>query len=650
MIAAPAYAATGLFSDGFESGNFTNWTTASSTQWTVVNSAGGAHMGSKRAKVTGALADDYLLHAVSTSGYDTLTLTYWYDTDSGKGIESPDDFRAQWSTDGSTWNLISGSATSTLTNNTWQQNIFSLPSGADNNAGFRFRFLANLNSSSSDTFNIEDIELSGTAIATSTSTTTPSSDTIPPVIASHADITGVEATSEDGAVVVYTPPDATDNVDATAPATCAPASGSTFDLGTTEVECNKTDSSGNVATSTSFFVEVVDTTDPVIALDGSDPQTILVGDPYTELGATVTDNYDAGLSAIIDEGDVDTDTLGTYSVTYNATDGSGNVADEKVRTVEVVDQEAPIVTLLGANPQIIEVHGSYAELGADVSDNYDSGLTAVIDTSALDLDTVGSYSVTYDAEDFSANAADQETRTVNVVDTTAPTIALVGSAAITLERGTSYTDDGAIASDNYDADAPVGASDSVDTNTVGVYMLHYSHTDANGNAAFEVTRAVTVIDTVPDQFTFLDQTTDGTHSPISNTIIVLDISTATAISVTGGTYSVGGGAYTDAPGTVSRGDQVSVQHDNPGDGQSTQNTTLTIGGVSDTFTTTAVSTSSGGGSSSNAPRHLPAPSPEGTVGQIVETDTSREGQIAGLQLQLIELLKQLLLSLQEQQS
>ena len=84
-------------------------------------------------------------------------------------------------------------------------------------------------------------------------------DTTPPVIAAHDDITEVEATSDAGVVVAYTPPDATDNVDAIAPAVCTPASGTTFALGTTAVTCTKTDAAGNNATSTTFSVTVVDT-------------------------------------------------------------------------------------------------------------------------------------------------------------------------------------------------------------------------------------------------------------------------------------------------------------------------------------------------------------------------------------------------------
>ena len=43
-------------------------------------------------------------------------------------------------------------------------------------------------------------------------------------------------------------------------------------------------------------------------------------------------------------GTVDTDTLGTYTLTYSASDASGNEATAVTRTVEVVDTTVPVFT------------------------------------------------------------------------------------------------------------------------------------------------------------------------------------------------------------------------------------------------------------------------------------------------------------------
>lgn len=86
-------------------------------------------------------------------------------------------------------------------------------------------------------------------------------DTTPPVLM----LTNVtaEATSPAGAIVTFTPT-AVDETDGSVPVTCAPASGSTFALGDTLVQCSASDAHGNTAFG-SFTVSVVDTTPPVIS-------------------------------------------------------------------------------------------------------------------------------------------------------------------------------------------------------------------------------------------------------------------------------------------------------------------------------------------------------------------------------------------------
>ena len=76
------------------------------------------------------------------------------------------------------------------------------------------------------------------------------------------------------------------------------------------------------------MVNVVDTTAPVITLSGANPQTIQVGNPYVELGATANDNYDGDISGsvIIDATAVNTNAIGSYIVTYDVEDSSSNAA------------------------------------------------------------------------------------------------------------------------------------------------------------------------------------------------------------------------------------------------------------------------------------------------------------------------------------
>ncbi len=78
-------------------------------------------------------------------------------------------------------------------------------------------------------------------------------DTTAPVIAAHTDVTAMAMSSF--AIVNYDLPTATDLVDGSVPVSCVPASGSTFNVGTTLVNCSATDGHGNTAHS-AFNVNV----------------------------------------------------------------------------------------------------------------------------------------------------------------------------------------------------------------------------------------------------------------------------------------------------------------------------------------------------------------------------------------------------------
>jgi hypothetical protein len=94
-------------------------------------------------------------------------------------------------------------------------------------------------------------------------------------------------------------------------------------------------------------------------------------------------------------------------------------------------------------------------------------------------------------------------------------------------------------------------------------------------------------DTTPDAFSFVDQTSVDVETEITSAAIqVTGIDAAADITVTGGTYSINGGAFTADAGTVSVGDEVRARHTSSASYVTATNTIVTIGGVSDTFTST----------------------------------------------------------------
>src|SRR5262249_11535480 len=163
-------------------------------------------------------------------------------------------------------------------------------------------------------------------------------DTIAPSLLAPPSQT-LEATGPGGAVANFTA-SATDLVDGARPVLCAPASGSTFPLGTATVTCTAADTHFNTASAT-FTVAVRDTTPPVV----TPPPSITI--PATEAGgarasawpalaqfiagATAKDLVDTApvqLASLIGSTPVDSNTLfaiGTTLVTFRFRDAGGNI-------------------------------------------------------------------------------------------------------------------------------------------------------------------------------------------------------------------------------------------------------------------------------------------------------------------------------------
>lgn len=240
-----------------------------------------------------------------------------------------------------------------------------------------------------------------------------------------------------------------------------------------------------------------DITAPVITLNGSNPLTVVQGNPYNEPGATVTDNVAAG--TVTTTGTVNTTVPGPYVVTYTAFDNAGNEACSVTRTVNVVsapDNTAPVITVLGANPLTIDLCGFFNDPGATATDNVDGNITQNITSDAALVPfgtpgspgTAGVYTITYSVTDGAGNLA-TATRQVNIVDL-GPTISIDGGKTRTIEVCDNFVTPGATAFDNCDGFVSVTTSGTVSNTVAGVYSIIYSATD--GNTTTTDTLTVTV--------------------------------------------------------------------------------------------------------------------------------------------------------------
>ncbi len=124
--------------------------------------------------------------------------------------------------------------------------------------------------------------------------------------------------------------------------------------------------------------------------------------PFTDPGATAVDNIDGTIpfsSFTVDDTSLDTNTSGTNNtITYTVSDSSGNPSS-KPRTVNVVDMDAPVITLTGTNPMLIDQYDTYNEPGATADDIVDGTVSVVPDNSSVNTSVVGTYTVSYSATD-----------------------------------------------------------------------------------------------------------------------------------------------------------------------------------------------------------------------------------------------------------
>ncbi|MGJ5642164.1 pectinesterase family protein [Formosa sp. S-31] len=269
--------------------------------------------------------------------------------------------------------------------------------------------------------------------------------------------------------------------------------------------------SEDTTTENSLPLEIhIETISPIITLLGENPLNLYEGEIYSEPGVTASDLPDTDLTAqiVINKETLNTDILGTYSITYNVVDIAGNIAQEVTRTVNVIpvpDTNIPVITLLGETSMDIYQYENFQDPGATAADDTDGDITDLIAIAGdiVDSNILGTYVITYNVSDSANNRAQEMTRTVNVIpvpDTTIPVIILLGETSMDIYQYENFQDPGATAADDTDGDITdliAIAGDIVDSNILGTYVITYNVSDSANNPAQEMTRTVNVIP-VPD--------------------------------------------------------------------------------------------------------------------------------------------------------
>ena len=191
------------------------------------------------------------------------------------------------------------------------------------------------------------------------------------------------------------------------------------------------------------------------------------------------------------KGEVDTEELGEYKITYSVRYREKMV--EREVTVKVVDETPPELELTefdGSNDSerkiLVCPNGKIPRIRMNASDNHDGDLT-----DKIEMMFDGKDKVTIAVSDESGNKTERIV-TGSVEDALAPEIRINGAETKVIARGSRYEDEGVAAVDNCDENVKVMVEGAVDTDEIGEYVIRYKAKDEAGNER-ERTRAIKVI-------------------------------------------------------------------------------------------------------------------------------------------------------------
>ncbi len=159
-----AVSAVTVFSDNFDDVDLTGWTvtndptTLPGIEWNNTGTFAEAKPGNGSA--TPFEGTSNLSRTISTSGFQSIIVKY--DRQIAGGFESDDNFKASWSIDGISFNIMEEVSTPG-TDTSFAPKTFNLPSSADNNANFEIRFECTTDAQT-ESCKLDNVIIEGTAI------------------------------------------------------------------------------------------------------------------------------------------------------------------------------------------------------------------------------------------------------------------------------------------------------------------------------------------------------------------------------------------------------------------------------------------------------------------------------------------------------
>ncbi len=212
-----------------------------------------------------------------------------------------------------------------------------------------------------------------------------------------------------------------------------------------------------------------------------------------------------------------------------------------------------------------------------------------VDTTITVGGVSGTFRVTTLAEDITPEAfsftAQTDVALSSVIESNEITVSGINTAAAISIAGGEYSIGGA---DFVSTEGTVSSGDTVvvrlTSSSEYVTQTEATLTIGTESAAFQVT---TVADTTPDAFTFNAQEEVAPNTQVeSNSVTISGLGISTAISITGGEYSVDGGDFTNNSGNIENGQSVVVRQTASAEVETVTSAVLTIGDVDGSFDVT----------------------------------------------------------------
>jgi Domain of unknown function (DUF5011)/Bacterial Ig-like domain (group 3) len=292
----------------------------------------------------------------------------------------------------------------------------------------------------------------------------------------------------------------TDNLDTAPTITITHNDVNLNQIGTYTITYQAVDAEGNESTAT-MTVEVKDTTSPIVVVSDQAYEVFSEAPDWLSL-IQISDNYDPNLIVEIDTSLVNFNVLGDYVVTVTATDQSQNTTTVSF-TVTIEDTTGPRIEGHIPNQEVLSDEPDWLSF-ITVTDLYDQNPTIEITEFNVNLNMLGTYTITFKATDAEGNET-FKTLTVIVEDTTKPTIQLPDSTPTievfdTLPDLLSYL----TITDNFDSNPFIEIEHTIDRNTIGLYDVTITVTDGSGNTDTKIYQ-IQVVDTVKPEIILTHQ-------------------------------------------------------------------------------------------------------------------------------------------------